>query len=599
MFLTILDESLMTLGTGRTTDIFMEKETEEGLLEDKMPRNIGIDIEQDTTNIFKDLLNEAHNELYLDYSEFSSMNFLVKLMHVKEGPTDMRWYRDKRVETDDVLRHPTDAEGWKHFDCEFPNFSPNPRNDGVRRDIRHVPYGSVIDHYLGYETRFTRDERNDDTIPEDEVIGEFEIFKQKVRPLVKTFIFPTFTIAAVKSAFQRLRIYKNRHTDRGAFFNGGLVIATSSFTFHGDTIFALLDCSSSSPVYSPTGMFNDRNNNNNSSRVSLCDSSRGMPICGFLYGCKPIVSLNIPISGCCVYTPVNFGPSFEMDLEKLKCGSYSGFYSFNGRETDAESWKYGIAIKYKFAIDNVYPSWCSSCEQSGGVCGYSGPVGSFICNCPPGFNTTTNCFFGASFNGVSKFLPFQLPWSEESACTYVLKRETSFYSDLYWYPVGDGAGDGAGPDTVESGQSVPVAAGAGDTNICGGDVRKHSRLLELDFYVHANGRISMSIAPGAEEPILPHVVRFSQTIDMCVKKTFLVCCLRWAYVRREYIEVVKGDLQRFLFLISTITMDRFVENQVLNTFKEFRGDCYRHFKKYDPEEARANLPHILVGHMED
>ncbi|TYK07183.1 CACTA en-spm transposon protein [Cucumis melo var. makuwa] len=132
-----------------------------------------------------------------------------------------------------------------------------------------------------------------------------------------------------------------------------------------------------------------------------------------------------------------------------------------------------------------------------------------------------------------------------------------------------------------------------------GDVRKHSRLLELDFYVHANGRISMSIAPGAEEPILPHVVRFSQTIDMCVKKTFLVCCLRWAYVRREYIEVVKGDLQRFLFLISTITMDRFVENQVLNTFKEFRGDCYRHFKKYDPEEARANLPHILVGHMED
>lgn len=180
------------------------------------------------------------------------------------------------------------------------------------------------------------------------------------------------------------------------------------FTFHGDTIFALLDCSSSSPVYSPTGMFNDRNNNN-SSRVSLCDSSRGMPICGFLYGCKPIVSLNIPISGCCVYTPVNFGPSFEMDLEKLKCGSYSGFYSFNGRESDAESWKYGIAIKYKFAIDNVYPSWCSSCEQSGGVCGYSGPVDSFICNCPPGFNTTTNCFFGASFNGVSKLLPNQLP----------------------------------------------------------------------------------------------------------------------------------------------------------------------------------------------
>ena len=39
-------------------------------------------------------------------------------------------------------------------------------------------------HYLsGIETRLTRDERNDDTIVEDLVIGHFEIFKQKVRPL--------------------------------------------------------------------------------------------------------------------------------------------------------------------------------------------------------------------------------------------------------------------------------------------------------------------------------------------------------------------------------------------------------------------------------
>ncbi|TYK11936.1 potassium transporter 19-like [Cucumis melo var. makuwa] len=29
----------------------------------------------------------------------------------KEGSTNMRWHRNKRVETDDVLRHPTDAKG--------------------------------------------------------------------------------------------------------------------------------------------------------------------------------------------------------------------------------------------------------------------------------------------------------------------------------------------------------------------------------------------------------------------------------------------------------------------------------------------------------
>ena len=58
------------------------------------------------------------------------------------------------------------------------------------------PEGSIVEayvmnesctycsHYLsGIETRFTRDERNDDTTPKDKLIGEFEIFKQKVRPL--------------------------------------------------------------------------------------------------------------------------------------------------------------------------------------------------------------------------------------------------------------------------------------------------------------------------------------------------------------------------------------------------------------------------------
>ncbi|KAA0046644.1 CACTA transposable element [Cucumis melo var. makuwa] len=46
----------------------------------------------------------------------------------KEGSADMRWHRDKHVETDDVLRHPADAEGWKHFDYEFPDFGYDPRN---------------------------------------------------------------------------------------------------------------------------------------------------------------------------------------------------------------------------------------------------------------------------------------------------------------------------------------------------------------------------------------------------------------------------------------------------------------------------------------
>ncbi|KAA0034937.1 CACTA en-spm transposon protein [Cucumis melo var. makuwa] len=117
----------------------------------------------------------------------------------------------------------------------------------------------------------------------------------------------------------------------------------------------------------------------------------------------------------------------------------------------------------------------------------------------------------------------------------------------------------------------------------------------------ANGRIPMTTVPGMEKPIYPHAVRFSQAIGVYVRKTFSVRCLKWADVGREYTEVVKTDLQRFfVFDFNDQAMNRFVEHQMLNTFKEFQGDCHRHFKKYsDPEKARANPPNLLVGRDED
>ncbi|KAA0059828.1 uncharacterized protein E5676_scaffold184G00290 [Cucumis melo var. makuwa] len=41
-------------------------------------------VEKETINIFEELLNQAHRELYLECLELSSLNFLVMLMHVKE-----------------------------------------------------------------------------------------------------------------------------------------------------------------------------------------------------------------------------------------------------------------------------------------------------------------------------------------------------------------------------------------------------------------------------------------------------------------------------------------------------------------------------------
>ncbi|KAF2282546.1 hypothetical protein GH714_043754 [Hevea brasiliensis] len=108
------------------------------------------------------------------------------------------------------------------------------------------------------------------------------------------------------------------------------------------------------PLLSPIYKTNV-NSYNNSTIVPQCDRT-GAPICSFLYSCQAISMLNLPISTCCVYTPVDLGPSFEMDLQKLQCNSYSGFYSFSGQEANPENWKYGIAVKYKFNVYNNYPS---------------------------------------------------------------------------------------------------------------------------------------------------------------------------------------------------------------------------------------------------
>ncbi|TYK22188.1 CACTA en-spm transposon protein [Cucumis melo var. makuwa] len=100
-----------------------------------------------------------------------------------------------------------------------------------------------------------------------------------------------------------------------------------------------------------------------------------------------------------------------------------------------------------------------------------------------------------------------------------------------------------------------------------------SRFLELEFYV----------------------------IDMCLRKIFPLCCLRWVDVGREYIEVVKGNVQHFFVLdFKDQAMNRFIEHQMLSTFKEFMSDFHKHFTKYkEPEKARANPLHVLVEHMED
>ncbi|KAA0040862.1 CACTA en-spm transposon protein [Cucumis melo var. makuwa] len=95
---------------------------------------------------------------------------------------------------------------------------------------------------------------------------------------------------------------------------------------------------------------------------------------------------------------------------------------------------------------------------------------------------------------------------------------------------------------------------------------------DLDKIARGSSSVDDNARYSSQQSATPTPRRHAyQAISVCVRKTFPIRCLKWADVGREYIEVVKGDLQRFFVLD--------FNDQAMN----------RHFKKYnDPEEARAN-----------
>ncbi|GLJ31863.1 hypothetical protein SUGI_0641150 [Cryptomeria japonica] len=145
--------------------------------------------------------------------------------------------------------------------------------------------------------------------------------------------------------------------------------------------FVLLGCSPTSCLYDPHNY--------------LCDIGSAH-ICSSLYACPGIGGLDLPIhapiTSCCVYSPINLGPAVEMNLSRLQCLSYTNIYSFGGDLTNPSQWRYGVALEYNYNINNYIPSSCRECEESNGVCGYSGPYETFVCVCMNGINTTTNCY---------------------------------------------------------------------------------------------------------------------------------------------------------------------------------------------------------------
>ncbi|TYK04345.1 gamma-aminobutyrate transaminase POP2 [Cucumis melo var. makuwa] len=95
-------------------------------------------------------------------------------------------------------------------------------------------------------------------------------------------------------------------------------------------------------------------------------------------------------------------------------------------------------------------------------------------------------------------------------------------------------------------------------------------------------------------------MRDSDFLETCAVSTLRVgvpCCSTWAHSDDD-----RPWCEETYFHISRLLQPggRFVEHQMLTTFKEFWADCHRHIKKYSyPKEAHVNPPNILVGCHED
>ncbi|KAJ1405312.1 Wall-associated receptor kinase, galacturonan-binding domain [Sesbania bispinosa] len=157
---------------------------------------------------------------------------------------------------------------------------------------------------------------------------------------------------------------------------------TSPFQI-GSSTFILLSC------HPPTSSLTIKG-------TPICDSSFDY-LCASIYSCPAVVALGLPLfpptNTCCVYSPANLDGKGELDLRAMECGGYASVVSLGDNPTDPTHWVYGVALKYSYgALDsNFVTTKCTSCENSGGVCGFAPPGNGFVCVCKGGYNTSLDC----------------------------------------------------------------------------------------------------------------------------------------------------------------------------------------------------------------
>ncbi|KAA0067621.1 CACTA en-spm transposon protein [Cucumis melo var. makuwa] len=457
------------------------------------------------------------------YGSLCSLKGWVGCEDFEEESADMRWHRDKRVEIDDVLRHPADVEGWKHFNSEYPDFAYN---------LGNVRLSLALDGFNPFDQMSTSSFRIRGRIffmghrcylPENHAWCRSRLHDGKDKKRKKALNWIKRSIFFELPYWSRLLLRHKldvMHIEKNVCDN--LVEKTK------DTINARLD-------------LQDLKIRKDLHLVEV--SNRLM---------KPHASYTLTSSERVEFC--KFLKSYVRNKVRPE-GSIAKAYVTN--ESSTFCLRYLSGIKTQFTRDKRNDDTIVKDEIIGDFEIFKQkvrPLGIMSSAYPRHNFLETDAIFLKFEDELDNFV---------------------------------GGSSSVGNNAVGPYSQQPI--------IPTPRRRAQSRLLEMEHHIAVHGRISMTIALGAEKSISSHALHFSQAIGMCLRKIFPVRCLNLANIDREYIEVVKDDLQRFFVLNFNVqVMNKFVEHQMFTTFKKFRADCHRHFKKYSNlEEARANPPNIL------
>ncbi|KAA0060253.1 uncharacterized protein E5676_scaffold639G00130 [Cucumis melo var. makuwa] len=459
----------------------------------------------------------------------------------------------------------------------------------LKKYVRNKAHSEVAEAYVmnesstfcsrylsGIETRFTRDERNDDTIVEDEVIGDFEILKQKVRGLGSS----SFrTISQEEKRLFHWYILNN-------------VDEISEYRKHERTF----------PEWFRAQVLELREYANLSENF-------------FSLAREP--SFDVRYYKSCIMDGLRFHTS-ELDSRHTTQNSGLMVIGESNASISEDNNFYDVlddALHVQYPLGrNV---WLFKCQW------YDTDV-----------NKSQRSYVQLGYKSIntSHFL-----YSKEPI-TFMTQAHQVFYRDdpkngSNWKVVqviqNNRIWDMPEAEDIENEQINIVEIVVGnrvddhieDDTLCRTDVdptiveRSVVRHVTDDFIDDVDEHLSH--ASDDDELYCQNTVVYPTTCDFesyetCVVSTLRVGALRycqWAYSNDDCLwseeayfstrhSLQSGDRRFFVLDFNYQAMNWFVEHQMLSTFKEFRIDCHNHFKKYiDPEEAPANPPNLLVDVM--